>query len=139
MKDKLNCKCGGILSCTVGDTVQNGVYRWHLSSYCYQCGNATEVDGCGIEDIPGVVQQAIIEKCGEWEILAKDKIPSISYLLKRILRNFDSDVVVKNAPTVYRGTKNQVLWVKKQLLQKGISESAIEIKESNNYTPPAKP
>lgn len=126
--DKINCECGNTLSYTVGDTVQSGVYRWYLSSHCNKCGSTTELDGCGIEDIPTVVQQTIIEKYGEWEVLAKSQISKINYLMKKLLEIYETDIVTKNTLTVYRGTKNQALWIKSQLIQKGISESAIEIK-----------
>ena len=64
------------------DTVQNGLYRWHLSSYCNICGSAIEMDRYGIGDIPNAGQQAIIQEYGEWKIFAKDKVSSINYLSK---------------------------------------------------------
>lgn len=125
--DKLKCKCGDNLSYTVGDTVQSGIYRWYVSSHCCSCGYAVEVDGTGIEDVPPDVQQAIIEKNGEWELLAKSQLSKIKYLMVKLYENNNIDFIAENTLRVYRGTKSQVLWIKKQLIEKGISELAFEI------------
>ena len=127
--EKLKCKCGGVLSYAVGDTIQSGVYHWYLSSHCCSCGCATEVDGNGIEDVPADVQQAIIEKYGEWEILAKGQFSKINYLMKKLFENYNIGVIVEDTLTVCKGTKSQTLWIKNQLIEKGISELALVVAE----------
>lgn len=121
----LICKCGSILRYKVGDTIQNGAYRWHISTYCCNCGSATEIDGTGFEDIPTEVRQEIIGEYGEWEILAASQLSKINYLMKKLLVNCNITTKSGNPFMIYRGTKNQVFWVKGQLIEKGIPESAL--------------
>ena len=50
----------------------------------------------------------------------------IKYLLKKMLKNNDSSVLSKDI--FYCGTQNQVKWVKNKLVEKGINEDSIRIK-----------
>ena len=109
----------------MGGTIQNGVYRWHISIYCCNCGSATEIDGAGFEDISAKVRQEIIGKYGEREILASSQLSKINYLMKKLLVNCKIAAKSGNPFMIYRGTKTPIYWLKGQFIEKGIPESAL--------------
>ena len=77
------------------------------------------MDGQGILDIPYDIKQEIINRDGEWSIVAKTSVAKINFLLKKKLYN---EYNVKNfheANVAYSGTQNQVNWVKDKLIAKG--------------------
>ena len=122
------CKCGKNLRVNAGDRIQDGKYVWSISSYCEYCGEAVEMDGHGIFDIPHNVKENIISTNGEWGIIAKNSNGKIRFLLKKILYNEYNIKNIHKENVVYSGTQNQVNWVKDKLIAKGISEEEIEIK-----------
>ena len=122
------CRCGKEISINVGDHIQDGKYFWHVSSHCEYCGEASEVDGHGIFDIPYDIQQEIINRDGEWLIIARTSIAKLNFLLRKILYNEYNIKNIHKENVVYSGTQNQVNWVKDKLIAKGISEEEIEIK-----------
>lgn len=126
------CKCGKEISLDVGDYIQNEEYLWHISSHCKYCGDAFEIDGHGIFDIPDDAEQEIINKSGEWSIVAKGSLTKINFLLKRII-NIEYNIEdLQKEKVIYTGTQNQVNWVKSRLIEKGISEKKIVIKYRRN-------
>ena len=98
-----------------GDSIQDGVYRWYATYHCSQCGLETEVDGTGI-DLPPEIQDFILEYEGEWKIeAAKGHAASVSYLLGKILKNYQLPGIAKasgNQGMAYYGTRNQAGWIK---------------------------
>lgn len=128
--DNLLCNCGSIFRCKVGDTIQSGIYRWYMSSYCNRCGNAIEMDGIGVEDIPADVQQEMIKEYGEWEVLAKNQFSKVNYLMKKLFECYASDPIGESTQIVYKGTRNQAVFIKNCLIERGISELNLEIRRS---------
>lgn len=128
--DNLLCDCGSNFRCKAGDTIQSGAYRWYVSSYCNCCGRAIEVDGIGVEDIPADVQQEIIKEYGEWEILAKNQFSKVNYLMKKLFECYASDPIGESTQIVYKGTRNQAVFIKNCLIERGISELNLEIRRS---------
>lgn len=108
-----------------GDSIQDGVYRWYATYHCSQCGLETEVDGTGI-DLPPEIQDFILEYEGEWKIeAAKGHAASVSYLLGKILKNYQLPGIAKasgNQGMAYYGTRNQARWIKEKMIQSGMSE-----------------
>ena len=52
------------------------------------------------------------------------------YLLKKLLKNYDSSILPKDI--YYCGTQNQVKWLKNKLIEKGINEDGLMIKKLND-------
>ena len=88
------------------------------------------MDGTGVEDIPADVQQEIIKEYGMWEILAKNQISKINYLMKKLLESYTAESIEENACIVYKGTRNQAFFIKSCLIERGISELNLEIRRS---------
>ena len=63
---------------------------------------------------------------GRWGLYSSSSGLKIKYLLKKMLKNNDSSVLSKDI--FYCGTQNQVKWVKNKLVEKGINEDSIIIK-----------
>ena len=59
------CKCGNDLCIDVGDCIRDGEFEWFASMHCNKCGEAMEMDGRGIFDLPCEIQQEIINQDGE--------------------------------------------------------------------------
>lgn len=122
------CKCGKEISINVGDYIQDGEYLWHISSHCEYCGETFEMDGHGIFDIPYDIREEIINRNGEWLIVASNSIAKIRFLLKKILYDEYNIDNIQKENVIYTGTQNQVKWVKDKLIEKGISEKEMEVK-----------
>lgn len=130
MKLMKKCKCGKEISINVGDYIQDGEYLWHISSHCEYCGETFEMDGHGIFDIPYDIRKEIINRNGEWLIVASNSIAKIRFLLKKILYDEYNIDNIQKENVIYTGTQNQVKWVKDKLIEKGISEKEMEVKLS---------
>ena len=127
-KLKTKCKCGKNISINVGDSIQDGAYLWYISYHCEYCGETVEMDGHGIFDIPYNVKQEILDRNGEWCIIARGFNAKIRFLLKNIIYDEYNIKNIHKENVVYVGTQNQVKWVKYKLIEKGIDEREIEIK-----------
>lgn len=122
-----NCKCGGTLSINVGDSIMSGTFRWYASYHCNNCNINTEMDGNGIDSIPDDIKELIIKREGGWGLASSSNNVKIKYLLKKLLKNYDSLILPKDI--FYCGTQNQVKWLKNKLIEKGINEDGLMIKK----------
>ena len=104
----------------------DGRYRWYVSYHCNNCKIDTEMDGGEIDTVPDEIKGLIIKREGRWGLYSSSSGLKIKYLLKKMLKNNDSSVLSKDI--FYRGTQNQVKWVKNKLVEKGINEDSIIIK-----------
>lgn len=121
------CICGReFCEIDVGDGIREGVYRWYFSCRCDVCKNNLEVDGVGIEDVPAYVQSRMIVNEGEWGIYSSTNRVKIKYLVNKILKSNSKEC---NDGFVYSGTQNQIRWIKDKLIEKGIDEKDLLIKE----------
>lgn len=118
---------------SAGDSIQDGVYRWHASYHCSQCGQETEVDGTGI-GLPPEIQDSITAYEGVWEVKAGEgHAVSASYLLGKILKDCQLPGITRdsvNSGMVYYGTRNQALWLKDKMIQSGMAEQDLICQEA---------
>lgn len=120
------CKCGGTFYIDVGDSIVDGRFRWYASYHCNNCKIDTEMDGDGIDTIPDDIKELIVKREGRWGLCSSSSSLKIKYLLKKMLKNYDSLIMPKDI--FYCGTQNQVKWVKNKLMEKGIDEDTLIIK-----------
>ena len=125
-----NYKCGGTLCINVGDSILSGTFRWYASYHCNSCKINTEMDGNGIDSIPDDIKELIIKREGRWGLASSSNNVKIKYLLKKLLKNYDSSILPKDI--YYCGTQNQVKWLKNKLIEKGINEDGLMIKKLND-------
>ena len=133
VKTKMKCRCGGLLHMSAGASIRDGVYRWHASYHCSQCGQETEVDGTGI-GLPPEIQDSITAFEGVWEVKAGEgHAASASYLLGKILKDCQLPGITRdsgNSGMVYYGTRNQALWLKDKMIQSGMAEQDLICQEA---------
>ena len=124
------CECGSPIYINVGESIQDGIFRWYVSYHCNNCGKNIEMDGKGIESIPKDIQSLIIDENGLWELKSANNKAKTKYLIKKLLGDYGSLDFCKEDS--YCGTKNHVKWIKNKLIEKGIFENDIEIKKIKN-------
>lgn len=120
------CKCGGTFYINVGDSNVDGKFRWYISYHCNNCKIDTEMDGDGIDTIPDDIKELIVKREGRWGLCSSSSGLKIKYLLRKMLKNYDSLISPKDI--FYCGTQNQVKWVKNKLMEKGIDKDSLIIK-----------
>lgn len=120
------CACGSVLHTDAGDSIQYGVYRWYVSRHCDECGENTEMDGCGIDSIPDDIKAFIIEKEGEWRLEGSTGKAKIKHIMDKL---FQCGNIVFHGDSFFTGTRNQVKWLKNKLTEKGIAEGDLIIKK----------
>lgn len=126
-KEKFKCKCGNLLTINAGDSIYESIYRWYASYHCGNCGEAMEIDGYDIWDMPDDIKELIIFNDGVWKLIPKDHIMQIKYMAKKICQNLDMmDINTENSIAFY-GTRNQMLWLKNRLIKFGIIDSDLDI------------
>lgn len=121
------CKCGNDLCIIVGDCIRDGEFEWFASMHCNNCGDAIEMDGRGIFDLPCDIKQEIINRDGEWGLYTKYSKSKIAFFLTKIVHEPINDSFVEDN-VVFTGTKLQVQWLLYKLLEKGIEKECLEIK-----------
>ena len=125
-KIMVKCKCGKQKSISAGDSIRDGKYLWYSSSHCEYCGESVEIDGQDIFDIPCSVKKQIINQEGEWGISAATSSARLKFCLKKILKEEYSDKSTSGESVLYTGTQNQIEWIKRRLIEKGIDEGEIK-------------
>lgn len=118
-KQMKKCGCGKTFYISAGEGIQDGIFRWYVSYHCINCGRNIEMDGTGIESIPKEVQSWIIEKEGLWELKSTKNEIKFQFLLRKLLGKGGT----------FRGTQNQVKWIKSKLMEKGVMEDELEMEK----------
>ncbi len=121
------CKCGNNLCIDVGDCIRDGEFEWFASMHCNKCGEAMEMDGRGIFDLPCEIQQEIINQDGEWGLYSQCSELKISFALKKILHEPINNIF-EEKNLIFKGTRSQVQWLLFKLMEKGIKKEHLEIK-----------
>ena len=98
------CKCGNNLCIDVGDCIREGEFRWYASGHCNKCGDAMEMDGQGIFDLPYDIKQEIVNREGEWVLYTKCSKTTISFALKKIFKEPIHDIFMEKN-IIFIGTK----------------------------------
>lgn len=73
-----------------------------------------------------------MKKDGKWGLKSVTSAKKIKYLLKKILEDYNNPNILEGI--LYCGTQNQVKWIKNKLIEKGIIEKDVVIKQID---PPA--
>ena len=109
---------------------------WYESFRCSFCSSALEVDGLGLP--PESIRQFILKDEGKWQLVVDPvKLKNKVKLLKIIRQNLHLSMtevltLKKTFPNLVSGTKTEMKWLQKHLLNKGIESFILPINPSQN-------
>jgi hypothetical protein len=124
-------RCNREITANIGQSIIDSKLVWYLSYRCKSCNYAIELDDFGF--LPTEIRQKVIQKESEWKLKvdsveSKSKVKIIKILRRALnLSIKDTSKLAKNFPHMTRGTKVEMQWLQKLLVNENI-QSSIEKK-----------
>ena len=131
-------ECKNTVTANVADSTYSNSYRWYLSYNCEICDTTVEFDEIG--KLPGEIKNAIVGQEGLWGMILTDvkKLNKVVFLLRNdpIFISDTAESELNNSvmtKILFKGTRNEVMWLTAKLLKKGIE--GVEIKKFGKGVP----
>lgn len=119
-------RCGAPGSLKVSQGSFKSQLRWSETVACNQCNLKSEADGVGF--LPSSLREAFIRIHGEWQVRFNEvkSIPKVVKALQNALsiEMLDANKLVRSdLKVIYKGTKNECLWLGQLMEELGESIS----------------